>query len=160
FTYGGEGYRDMQDGDRDGNNLDGVPDADSNLFGLFAQAEISLPAPGGVPGEFLIIPGARFDYYASSSDLDDDNIDTAVSPKIAASYLPTDWLMFYGSYGYAFSAPNMNDLYLTGTHFEIPGPWPTIVNHFQPNPDLKSQRTRTVEAGMGVDFEDVVMAED
>jgi hemoglobin/transferrin/lactoferrin receptor protein len=160
FTYGVEGYRDMQEGDRDGDDLDGVPDADSNNAGIFAQGEFSVPAPLGLPGDFLIIPGIRFDYYASDSDISSSNVDTAFSPKIATSYLPTDWLMFYGSYGYAFSAPNMNDLYLTGTHFEIPGPWPTIVNRFQPNPDLKPQTTRTVEAGMGLDFEDVLFAND
>jgi hemoglobin/transferrin/lactoferrin receptor protein len=162
FTYGVEGYRDMQDGDDDGGDLAGVPDATSNLAGVFAQAEFSFPAPLGLPGDFLIIPGARFDYYESESDLASDNVDTAFSPKIATSYMPTDWLMFYGSYGYAFSAPNMNDLYLTGIHFEIPlgPPFPTIVNRFLPNPDLKSQTTRTVEAGMGVDFEDVLMTND
>jgi hemoglobin/transferrin/lactoferrin receptor protein len=163
FTYGIEGYRDDQDGDDDGSDdLAGVPDAYSNLAGIFTQAEITVPAPLGLPGDFLIIPGARFDYYASDSDLADNNVDTAFSPKIATSYLPTDWLMFYGSYGYAFSAPNINDLYLTGTHFVIPlgPPFPDIVNRFQPNPDLKSQTTRTVEAGMGLDFQDVLTTED
>ncbi|MGH6940862.1 TonB-dependent receptor domain-containing protein [Hypericibacter sp.] len=162
FTYGVEAYRDNQNGDDDGEDLAGVPDAYSNLAGVFTQAEFTVPAPFGMPGDFLIIPGVRFDYYASDSDLANDNVDTAVSPKIATSYMPTDWLMFYGSYGYAFSAPNINDLYLTGVHFEIPlgPPFPTIVNRFQPNPDLKSQTTQTVEAGMGLDFEDVLMADD
>lgn len=163
FTYGVEAYRDVQDGSSSvEGDREGVPDASSSFAGVFLQAEINVPAPGGMPGDFLIIPGVRFDYYASESDLASSNVDTAVSPKIAVSYLPTDWLMFYGSYAHAFSAPNINDLYLTGVHFEIPlGPmFPVIVNRFQPNPDLKAQTTRTVEAGAGFQFDDVLTADD
>lgn len=162
FTYGIEAYRDVQNGSADGGDREGVPDADSNSVGLFLQSEINVAAPFGMPGDFLIIPGVRFDYYSSDSDLDDKNVDTAVSPKIGVSYLPTDWLMFYGSYGHAFSAPSFNDLYLTGVHFEIPlgPPFGTVVNRFVPNPDLKPQTTKTVEAGAGFQFDDVLLPED
>ncbi|MGD9742730.1 MAG: TonB-dependent receptor [Dongiaceae bacterium] len=158
FTYGIDAFRDVQDGDADGGDREGVPDADSNSIGIFLQSEVNVAAPFGMPGDFLIIPGVRFDYYDASSDLSDKNVDTAVSPKIGVSYLPTDWLMFYGSYAHAFSAPNINDLYLTGVHFEIPlgPPFGTVVNRFVPNPDLKPQRTKTIEAGAGFQFEDVL----
>src|SRR3546814_2939740 len=67
-----------------------------------------------------LIPGLRFDSYRSSSDLADSNSDQAVSPRIALSYMPSDWFMVFSSYGQAFRAPHMDELYLTGTHFEIP----------------------------------------
>lgn len=157
FTYGIDTYRDDQQGELNGGDQPGVPDAYTQSFGAFTQAEVSTPAPLGLPGDLLVIPGLRFDYYGSDSDENSANSDQAVSPKIGLSYLPADWLMFYGSYAHAFSAPNINDLYLTGVHFQIPG---FGTNFFQPNPDLKPQTTRTIEAGMGIQFEDLAFSGD
>ncbi|MEX0808119.1 MAG: TonB-dependent receptor [Dongiaceae bacterium] len=164
FTYGAEAYQDKQDGDTDGADRDGVPNADATFAGVFAQAEFDFIEPLGLPGELLVIPGVRYDSYTSDSDLDDSNSDDAISPKIGASYLPTEWLMFYGSYAHAFSAPTMNDLYLTGTHFDLSSafgfPDGTVLNLFEPNPDLKPQTTRTYELGAGVQFEDMATDND
>src|SRR3546814_5716634 len=85
-----------------------------------------------------LIPGLRFDSYRSSSDLADSNSDQAVSPRIALSYMPSDWFMVFSSYGQAFRAPHMDELYLTGTHFEIPV-GAGVVNRFVSNPDLRSE---------------------
>ncbi len=156
LTYGGEFYRDKQEGKSDSGDREGVPNASSTYYGAFLQAEFNLDAPLGLPGQVLIIPGLRYDNFSSESEIAADNHDDQLSPKIAVSYLPTEWLMVYGSYGHAFSAPNLNDLYATGVHFTIPlgPPFGTIVNAFEPNPDLTPQKTRTWEAGLGVDFED------
>src|SRR3546814_5044041 len=60
FTYGGEFYRDVQDGASASGAGEGVPDADSNFYGIFTQAEIAIAEPFGVlPGDLLIIPGLR-----------------------------------------------------------------------------------------------------
>ncbi len=165
LTYGVEAYRDKQTGEQGSGVRGGVPDATSTFYGLFAQAEITFEAPLGIPGDFLVIPGLRYDNYRSTSDLAADNKDDALSPKIGVSYLPTDWLMFYGSYAHAFSAPNLNDIYAGGQHFDLtsgfdfppfsPIPPGSVSNYFVPNPDLKPQTTRTFELGMGVEFEDV-----
>lgn len=148
FTYGGEFYRDVQDGAADGGDRGGVPDADSTFYGIFGQAEIAIAEPFGLlPGDVLVIPGVRVDSYESSSDIAADNSEHAVSPRIGLSYLPTDWLMGFVSYGHAFRAPTFNEIYSTGVHFGA--------NNFIPNPDLKPQRTETVEFGAGLDFDDV-----
>ncbi len=160
FTYGVEAYRDLQDGESAAGDRDGVPDAESKFGGIFAQAEIAIAEPGGViGGDLLIIPGIRVDTYATDSDIDDGNSDTAVSPRLGISYLPNDWLMVFGSYGEAFRAPTFDELYLTGVHFQIPI-GPGITNRFVPNPDLKPQRTRTLEFGAGINFEDVLADND
>jgi len=156
LTYGAEAYRDKQDGGAGDDDREGVPDAQSTFFGFFAQAEISTPAPLGLPGSFLIIPGIRYDNYSSSSDIAEDNHDQSVSPKLGVSYLPTDWMMVYASYAHAFSAPNLNDLYATGLHFDMG----FAQNYFIPNPNLKPQTTRTFEAGLGFDFEDILWLND
>lgn len=162
LTYGGEFYRDKQEGTSDAGERVGVPNAESRYFGAFLQAEFNFEAPLGLPGEFLVIPGLRYDNFRSESELAADNQDDQVSPKIAVSYLPTEWLMFYGSYGHAFSAPNLNDLYATGVHFTIPtgSPNSPAINSFQPNPDLTPQKTKTFEFGMGVDFEEILWLDD
>lgn len=160
FTYGGEFYRDEQDGAAGSGARDGVPDADANFYGLFAQAEVTISEPFGVlPGDFLIIPGVRYDDYKTSSSLAKDNNDSKVSPRFGVSYLPTDWLMFFANYADAFRAPTFDEIFLMGTHFRIPI-GPAIVNRFVTNPNLKPQKTRTVEFGGGLTFDDVVETHD
>lgn len=157
FTYGTEVYRDVQDGASASGDREGVPDADSTFYGVFAQAEIAIAEPFGVlPGDVLVIPGVRFDSYESSSDIADDNSEHAISPRIGISYLPDDWIMLFASYGHAFRAPTFNEIYSTGVHF-AEGP---IVNNFIPNPDLKPQRTKTFEFGGGLSFEDLFQDND
>ncbi len=160
FTYGLEYFRDHQNGASASGEREGVPDATQNNFGAFVQAEITVTEPFGIPGEFLIIPGGRFDYFGSSSDIDNDQTDSRFSPKIGVTYSPLEWLSVYGSYAEAFSAPNINDLYLTGVHFEIPLGFTTIVNRFVPNPDLKPQTARTWEAGLGLQFDSLLFQHD
>jgi len=159
FTYGVETYRDKQDGESsvEGDDRDGVPDADAGFVGVFAQAEFNFDQPMGLPGELIVIPGLRYDYYRSSSDVANSNSDSEISPKLGISYLPVEWYMAYVSYAQAFSAPTMNDLYLTGTHFSL---GPTASNFFIPNPDLKPQTTNTIEVGTGVQFENSLAEED
>ncbi len=157
FTYGIETYRDLQDGAAGAVERDGVPDAESLFYGVFAQAEIAIDEPlDFVPGQLLIIPGLRFDSYTSESDIADENEDTAISPRIGVSYLPTEWSLLFVNYGEAFRAPTFDELYTTGTHFVIPiGPPPGIVNSFVPNPNLQPQQTENIEFGAGLDFDDV-----
>ncbi len=160
FTYGGEFYRDVQDGAAGDGDRDGVPDADSNFYGLFSQAEVIVSEPFGVvPGDVLIIPGLRFDSYESSSDVADGNDDQKLSPRIGLSYLPNDNLMLFASYAEAFRAPSFDELFLTGVHFEIPI-GAGVINNFVPNPDLKPQTTQTVEFGGGLTFQDIAQRND
>lgn len=160
LTYGGEAYHDAQTATDGGGVRDGVPDAEDTFWGIFGQAEIALTDPSGfLPGEFLIIPGLRYDHFSSSSAISDGNSDGQVSPRIGVSYLPNDWSMVFASYAHAFRAPSIEELYLSGTHFRIPV-GAGVTNSFVANPDLKPQRTRTLEVGAGVDFDDVFTAGD
>jgi len=160
FTYGGEFYRDEQDGAAGSGERDGVPDADATFYGIFAQAEVTISEPlGFIPGDVLVIPGVRYDEYTTSSPLANDNDANEVSPRIGVSYLPNDWLMTFVNYSHAFRAPTFDELFLTGTHFQIPI-GPGVVNRFVPNSNLKPQKIRTVEFGGGLTFDDVVESND
>lgn len=160
ITYGGEAYRDKQDGAAGAGPRGGVPDAEADFLGLFAQAEINIAEPfGGVPGDLLVIPGIRYDEFDISSSLAAGNSEKKVSPRIGISYLPNDWLVLFASYGHAFRAPTFDELFLTGVHFRIPI-GPGITNRFIPNPNLKPQETETTEFGFAVEFDAVMDARD
>jgi hemoglobin/transferrin/lactoferrin receptor protein len=162
FTFGGEWYDDEQVG-RDnagaGGTRSGVPDGQDSFWGVFAQIEASVERPLGAPGKFSIIPAIRYDSYSASSTDNPDVGETAVSPKLAANYAPTDWLFFFGNVGRAFRAPGINELYLSGIHFEAPHPilpGIAVANTFEPNPNLKPETSKYWEAGTGLSFHDVL----
>ena len=160
LTYGVEAYQDTQDGAAGAGERDGVPDARAEFYGVFAQAEVAIAEPfGGQSGDLLVIPGLRYDDYQATSALGNDNAASRLSPRVAVSYLPNDWLMGFASYSHAFRAPTFDELYLTGTHFQIPV-GAGVVNRFRPNPDLAPQQTRTAEYGIGLTFDDVVATHD
>lgn len=160
LTYGAEYYQDEQVG-RDNTSLgggrDGVPGATADFAGVFAQTELKLLEPAGLPGELTVIPGVRFDRFTNEARGEEDFADTAVSPKIGLAYKPVPWLLLFGNYGEAFRAPSFNELYADGVHFRL---GPTITNRFVANPDLRPQDGSTVEGGIGLEFKDVAKAGD
>ena len=165
LTIGGDWYKDEEVGTDDqttDGTRGGVPNGESEFTGVFAQLETILPTPAG---QFVIIPGVRYDEFESSSSIapGQDNSDDAVSPRFAASFAPegAEWLRLFGSYSEGFRAPSVNELYLDGVHFQIPHPvlfnpgmgsFVFAPNNFIPNPDLVPEDTETIEFGTGVDF--------
>ncbi len=154
LLYGIEYYADEQDGEAGSGQRDGVPDADASFLGVFAQADMRLN-PEFIPGEFIILPGVRYDDYEAESSIAAKVDRREWSPRLSVSYLPTEWLQTFASYGKAFRAPSFDELYLSGIHFQIPIPGATITNRFVANPGLKPQTTRTFEFGAGLDFQNV-----
>lgn len=160
LVYGFEGYQDIQNGIADGGERDGVPDSTNRFGGVFAQGEFRLTDPlGEGSGDFLLLPGLRFDYFSSDSAIAEAITETAVSPRFGATWYPVPWMMVFGNYAHAFRAPSFDEAFLDGVHFEIPV-GAGVTNRFIPNADLRSQRTRTVEAGFGFEFEDVIQLDD
>lgn len=168
FTYGGEYYRDEQSG-ADNTSVDGtrggVPDASTDFYGAFIQADLSLKDLGALPGEINIIPGIRWDGFKSSAEGEAFNIDEdAVSLKMGVSYKPVPQLLFFGNYAEGFRAPSFNEAFADGTHFNIPnltaapGPFgPSFVaNLFISNQNLTPETSQTWEIGVGLDFADII----
>lgn len=168
LTYGGEYYRDKQTGidtaSADGTR-GGVPDAETEFAGLFAQAELTIASLGPVPGELTIIPGLRWDSFTSQSNDDTFAIDDdEFSPKIGVSYEPIPELLFFGNYALGFRAPSFNEAFADGAHFVIPDlsspPGPRgprfVTNTFVGNPDLQAEESESFEFGAGLKLEDLV----
>lgn len=174
FTVGIDWYQDKQRG-RDDNTSDGlrggVPNGKAEFTGLFVQAQANLPAPLGLPGELLIVPGIRFDRYTSDagdiSPIQHD--DNASSPRLAMSYHPTSWLGVFANYSEGFRAPSINELFLDGVHFSIPHPtlfnpgnnqFVFVNNNFIANPDLQAEESDSKEVGLSFNFVGVLTGQD
>ena len=170
LTVGGDWYKDEQVGtdstSTDGTR-DGVPDGSAEFYGVFAQLEAKVTEPLGLPGDVIVIPGVRFDSFESSAVGEpEENSDDATSLRFAASYGPTEWFRFFGSFSEAFRAPSINELYLDGVHFPLAHPSfppPAFVpafNSFVSNADLIPEESETIEFGLGVDFADLFVGGD
>lgn len=146
-TLGVEYFRDEQDGTRNNGNRDEFPDAKSNTTGVYLQDEIR------IGGRFALVPGVRYDSFKRDPSTNVAALnESKTSPRIGASFDATRWLQVYGSYGQAFRAPAMTELYVAGTHF--PG------NRFIPNPNLKPETATTAEGGLRFKFDDLVTGGD
>ena len=80
----------------------------------------------------------------------------ATSTRLGLTYAPVDTFNIFVSWGEAFRAPSINELYIDGTHFSLPhvilGAPVFITNEFIANPDLLPEETETLEFGFGVDL--------
>lgn len=148
-SYGFEYYADEQVGYSSVGTYGGVPDADLSSYGLFVQDNIELATSAGL---FSIIPALRFDSYSSDDDVGNSQNESAFSPKVSVSYKPTESFLLFGSWAKAFRAPNLTETYADGLHY--------FGNNFIQNPDLKPETVTTIELGAGLDFKQVLSAED
>tara|TARA_R110002073_G_scaffold184636_9_gene343075 strand:+ start:128 stop:2239 length:2112 start_codon:yes stop_codon:yes gene_type:complete len=167
LTVGGEIHEDEQSGFDSagvGGVRGGVPDASTRFEGVFAQLELTGAAPFGLPGEFALLPGVRFDNYESETSGIAANEDSATSGRFGVSYSPNDTVLVFANWAQAFRAPSVNEIYLDGTHFSLPHPIlgaPTFIsNQFIANPNLRPESTETIEAGIGLQFEDMARTGD
>jgi hemoglobin/transferrin/lactoferrin receptor protein len=153
LTIGTEYYHDAGTGRVNGNAEPQNPDASQDVVGIYSQYQLKLF------DQLSIIPGLRWDYYATHPESGNfkDRADNRLSPKVGLNWQPLDWLAAFGSYSQGYRAPSIRELYISGTHFAIFGPFN---NTFVTNPDLKPESTRTWEGGLRFNFKDVVQKGD
>ena len=153
FTFGTEFYNDSGEGRVNGEHEPQNPDATQDVVGVYAQYSIKLF------DQLTLTPGVRWDYYKTNPEGDefDSRSDDRVSPKVGINWRALDWVSLYGSYSQGYRAPSIREMYISGTHFAIFGPFNNV---FVPNPDLKPESTETWEGGLRLSFDDVVMSGD
>ena len=145
-TAGIDYFNDEQLGLRNGNARSTFPSAGGEVTGYYIQDEVTL-----LPG-LTVSPALRYDVYKRESATIPDFEESALSPKIGATWQALNWLGFYGSYGKAFRAPSMTEAFVAGTHF--------TGNTFVSNPNLRPEKTLTAEGGPRLTFDNVALPGD
>jgi hemoglobin/transferrin/lactoferrin receptor protein len=148
LTIGVDGYRDEQQGLRDGAPRTQFPRAEQDVIGLFVQDEITF-------GRLTTILGLRYDSYDQSASGQPSRSNDRLSPRFTIAYRLTEWLQPFITYAEAYRAPNLSQLYNSGVHFPIAVRPRPIFNVFVPNPDLRPETSRSIEAGVNLRFRDV-----
>jgi hemoglobin/transferrin/lactoferrin receptor protein len=129
----------------------GRPDAESNNFGFFVQNDASWD--NGLSGAI----GVRYDYMDSSSENGRDQSDDQFSPNVELRYEALEGLGLFGSYAHAFTAPTLNEIYNSGSHFgNVPTAFhpmfgfPTSFYEevWVPNEDLSAATSQNIEFGI------------
>ncbi|MEY4726001.1 MAG: hypothetical protein RLZ36_628 [Pseudomonadota bacterium] len=135
LTYGLDGFVD-QLATIQGSAVNPVnPDGKRQVLGTFVQ-DIFVLSQG-----VRFVPSLRYDEFnATPSDASlKKSTDSHVSPKATLSWQASPSLNLYGSYGEAFRAPTLWEMY---TNSQVTG-----FRRFHPNPDLKAQTDTTFELG-------------
>lgn len=178
LTYGGEVFHDKTDtasvssdpnDDPTGSQFSGSnPVGERTVGGVFSRAEFSY-------GEWLkILGGVRYDRFAMNGSgvvFDGETtgcgtfrcaspfkVDTEggrFSPTATVAVTPLKGVQVYGSYEQGYRPPNIMESILGGEH--IGG---FTGADFAPNPNLKPEVSRTLEAGVNVKFDGVMREDD
>lgn len=107
---------------------------------------------------FEVIAGMRYDSYRLESRTPGALYGTTitgnrVSPKITLGFTPSESTRFYVSYAEGFRGPALTETVIDGSH-------PGIYFRFFPNPDLRPEIARTIEAGVTRDFDGLIRQDD
>lgn len=151
LTFGGDWSETTQQGVRDGTvppfgetfPSSPFPRTDYTLSGLFIQDEILLG-----DGSLRLIPALRYDRYELSTADDPlftgtkaDQEDSHLSPKLGVVWWATDTFGLFGSWSEGFKAP---------TPSQVNSAFGNLAFGYvsAPNPDLKPETSRSLEAGL------------
>ncbi|HTV69581.1 MAG TPA: TonB-dependent receptor, partial [Rhizobiaceae bacterium] len=143
LTYGGDFFRDRVDtDDPTGTSDDLTPSGNRLAWGAFVQDHVRFD-------EWLEVLGAlRYDSYSMRSDAVSSG-GGRLSPKITIGVTPWEPVTFYGTYAEGYRAPALTEMFIDGLH-----PPPVSAGRFFPNPNLRPEIARTIEAGVNLRFDD------
>ncbi|ROS00350.1 hemoglobin/transferrin/lactoferrin receptor protein [Sinobacterium caligoides] len=147
-----DGYEDSFDTDRPGSGGgDGRPtpptDAKTTTAGAFLYGDYQLL------DTVVLEAGVRYDQFKSKADGSEDSDESALSPSVGISWQASSWANFSLRYDEAFRAPDVYELYMSGTHFAMYPGGPS--NLFTPNPDLKPETSSNYEFKGDFNFSNV-----
>jgi hemoglobin/transferrin/lactoferrin receptor protein len=147
LTYGVDVYRDTSENTSAGQANTVLPDGRMRAVGVFLQDEISFL------DNWTLIGAVRHDEYRLTSPSQDKSTHSRLSPKVALMYQPWRFLGVFASYGEAFRAPTMPEMF---------GNLDTsrALFNFRPNPSLEPETSKTREVGATLAFDGVLGAAD
>ncbi|RMH94902.1 TonB-dependent hemoglobin/transferrin/lactoferrin family receptor [Lysobacter pythonis] len=147
LTYGLDFYRDTNENTSAGQANTVLPNGRMRAVGLFVQDEVS------ILDRWTLIGALRRDDYRLTSPGQNASSHDRVSPKFTLKYQPWEFLAVYGSYGEAFRAPSVTEMF---------GSLNTnrALFNFRPNPALRPEASKTKEVGAMLSFDEVLGAGD
>ncbi|RCU45612.1 TonB-dependent hemoglobin/transferrin/lactoferrin family receptor [Corallincola holothuriorum] len=152
LLYGVDGYREEFSASRQGDDRPTPPEADTDVWGGFVQANIPFAE------SWQLEVGGRYDYFSTEAkNLGQDRSDNDFSPSAALIWQTTNWLQLTLRHDRAFRAPSSEEMYSTGTHFCM---GPGFCNTFVPNPDLKAEQAANTELMAQMNFAGVFTGAD
>jgi hemoglobin/transferrin/lactoferrin receptor protein len=151
--FGVDYFHNEAESRRNGLRRDSFPDGQSDVTGLYIQDEVTLWK------RLLLIPGLRWDRFESraSGASIPAQAEDAFSFKTGLNLALTDWLSVNAAYNEAFRAPDLGELFVSGTHFTC---GPGCANLFVPNPNLRPERARNKEIGFRLNRDGLFFEED
>ncbi len=153
LSYGLDYYHDEAEGRRDRGSRASFPDGQSDVIGLYIQDEVALW------NRLTIIPGVRWDRFENQSDDGSfpGQVEDQFTFKVGSNLAVTDWFSINAAYNEGFRAPNLSELFVSGTHFTC---GPGCANLFVPNPNLKPEKAHNKEIGFRLNKDNLFMDED
>jgi len=143
LTYGVDGFRDeVETSDPFGAADQFTPSGERTVWGGFVQSRASWRV-------FDLIGAVRFDAYELAGGRVSSN-GQRVSPKITLGLRPLEGLQLYGTYAEGYRAPSVTETLIAGVH-----PFPAAFT-FLPNPTLRPEVGKTLEAGVNLSYDDVL----
>jgi hemoglobin/transferrin/lactoferrin receptor protein len=146
-TYGVDMFQDrVSTFDPTGSGSASTPSGRRTVGGGFIQNHLTF-------GMFDVIGAVRYDRY----ELEGGNTKASgerFSPKITLGFRPIEGIQFYSTYAEGYRAPSVTETLISGLH-----PAPAAFT-FLPNPNLRPEVGKTIEAGMNVSFDEVFTAGD
>lgn len=142
FTFGLDAFRDqVRTSDPASNGDETTPSGRRTVAGGFIQNRATW-------GMLDLIAGLRYDHYELSNGVISSD-GQRVSPKITLGITPIAGLQPYVTYAEGYRAPSVTETLVNGLH---PVPASFI---FIPNPALKPEVGKTIEAGLNIKYDDV-----
>lgn len=142
FNIGSEFYQQQQQSNK---LADRFPAATLRNIAVWLEDEIRL---NKLPITFSI--GTRYSNYRNDSDRYASNQDSQWTSRGAVNFTPTHWLEIFSSYAEGYRTPTLNEIYNDSKHFAM--------NYFTPNPNLQPERNQTIEYGVNLQFDNMLMA--
>jgi hemoglobin/transferrin/lactoferrin receptor protein len=147
LTYGIDGYRDINQSTSQGQANSVMPDGHMRAVGVFAQDEINFL------DNWALIGALRHDAYTLTSPGQQKSSHDKLSPKVTLQYQPWQALGVYASYGKAFRAPTLTEMFGNlGT--------PHALVNFRPNPALMPETSAVKELGSTLSLENLLATGD
>ena len=146
-TVGADGFRDdvavSSTGDP-GSAL--TPGGTRDVSGLFAEWKTNYST------WLQTIGAVRYDHYALEGG-GTNNSGDHVSPKFTLGLTPIQGFTVYGTYAEGYRAPAVTETLINGYH-------PGELFYFVPNPNLRPEIGKTLEAGINLSYDNIFMAGD